>query len=82
MVLPRQRNAVGLPTPVVERQLDEREDVGRRRVEDEALLERSLADRPALGAEPAGIGDGVGVELPDGGLDGGAGRSGDLRSPC
>jgi hypothetical protein len=77
-----QGKAVDLPAPIVERELDEREGVRRRRVEDEALFERSVADRPALCTEPAGVGDGAEVELPDGGLDGGAVRSGDLRSPC
>ena len=79
--LPGQGQAVGLPAPVVQRQLDKREGVRPRRVEHERLIERGVADRPSLGSEPAGIGDGGGVECGDGGLDGGSSRSGDLRSP-
>jgi hypothetical protein len=79
--LPGEGEGVRLPAPVVERELDEREDVWRRRVEDESFLERSTADRPALRAEPALVGDGAVVELRDGALDVSAGRSGDLRSP-
>jgi hypothetical protein len=76
-----QGKAVRLPAPVVQRELDERQDVRRRGIEDERVVERGGPDRAALRPEPAGIADGVEVQRLDGGLDDAAGRGGDLRSP-
>ena len=53
---------VALPRPVVEPEPGDRQDVRRRRVEDERLLEVDRADRPALRAEPALARDRLAVE--------------------
>jgi hypothetical protein len=50
-------------------------------IEDERLIDCRADDRPALGPEPASIGDGIEVERRDGGFDIDATGNGDLRSP-
>ena len=59
---PGQDERVALPRPVVEPEPGDREDVRRRRVEDERVLELDRADRPALRAEPALARDRLAVE--------------------
>jgi hypothetical protein len=51
-------------------------------IEDERLIDCRADDRPALGPEPASLGDGGEVERRDGGFDIDSTGSGDLRSPC
>jgi hypothetical protein len=77
-----QGEAVRLASLVVQRERDDREDVRCCGLEDECLVERSALDRPALGPEPASLGDGGEVERRDGGFDIDSTGSGDLRSPC
>ncbi len=77
-----QREAVSLADAVVEPDDDRREDVRTGLVEDERLLERRLADGPALGAEPARPGDRVEVERRDRRGDLGSGGTADVSRPC
>jgi hypothetical protein len=58
-----------LARTVVQRERDDGEDVRRPRIEDERLVERRPGDGTTLRPEPAGLGDGLEVETPDGGLD-------------
>jgi hypothetical protein len=51
-----------LPRAVVQPEPGDREDVRRRRIEDERVLQLDGADRPALCAEPAVGGEGLAVE--------------------
>ncbi len=57
-----QDEAVALPRAIVEPEPGDREDVRRRRVEDERILQLDRADRPALRAEPALADDRLAVE--------------------
>jgi hypothetical protein len=77
----RQRERVRLSRPVIEEDRRQREDVWRRGVQDERLVELDPVDRAALGAEPAPAGDVLPVERRDRRGDVSAGRSGDLSYP-
>jgi hypothetical protein len=70
-----------LPRPVVERERCDRQDVRGGLIEDERLLERDTANGVALRAEPTLPFDRPPVESFEGGLDLGAGGSGDRYSP-